>query len=80
MSIVQKERERGVEGWYINPADVEHGSLIDINGTLFRRGNSPGFSHRPRGTIAKALGARFVREELSEKKMGFDGAWRKAGN
>lgn len=59
------------EGECINLADVEHGSLIDINGTFFRHGNSPGFSRRPRGTIVKALG--FVREELSEKKMGFDG-------
>lgn len=27
--------ERGNNGECINPADVEHGSLIDINGTLF---------------------------------------------
>lgn len=31
----QREGDEGNDGECINPADVEHGSLIDINGTLF---------------------------------------------
>lgn len=82
--IREKERQRkddgveeGKEEGCINLADVEHGSLIDINGTFFRHENSPGFSRRPRGAIVKALGS--VREELSEKKMGFDRTRGKTG-
>lgn len=50
----QREDDERNDGECINPADVEHGSLIDINGTLFVVEIRPVF-HTNRGAWSRKL-------------------------
>lgn len=76
----QKEDDERNDGEYINPADVEHGSLIDINGTLFVVEIRPVF-HTNRGAWSRKLSELASSERnYTRKKMALTrGRYERAG-